>query len=419
VCKVLKALFLNDVGFQYGAGIAHLRQIQSFLKMGWDVSAICWSAGETNKVFPFFFPYMKGRWLGIESLPYLRTDCGISSQRITDTLVHKIRQSNPDVVIVGNIHGARWPLEMLLALKALPHRLVVYMHDCYWFTGRCAYTQGCSMHRTGCNQNCPTWEQYPSLPPDQIFDAWLLRRQLFCGSRGIPIATDSKWLLSELKNSMPSVTKADCVYCGLDESLFSPINKESARRLLGIPLDSFVILGGAVNLTEYRKGGHIFQKLVSMFQAEKDICFLVFGAQSNTLPNVYSTGLIRDYRKMPLVYSAADVFVNTSLEEAFGQTMCEASACGVPVVAFAVGGIPEIARHGINARLVYERSEVALAEEINFFRQEPTERLLYGRAGRELVESEFSLKAQGERWVQYLQSFEDLALDSKRASAPP
>ena len=105
---------------------------------------------------------------------------------------------------------------------------------------------------------------------------------------------------------------------------------------------------------------------------------------------------------MPLIYSAADIFVGTSLEEAFGQTFCEASACSIPIVAFEVGGIPEIARHRKNARLVDEQTSEALINEIEFFRQSPATRQEYGNCGRQIVETEFTLQAQGERWVQYL-----------------
>jgi glycosyltransferase involved in cell wall biosynthesis len=227
---------------------------------------------------------------------------------------------------------------------------------------------------------------------------------MFCGEDGIPIVTDSQWLLNQLRQSMPGVTSSACIYYGLDESLFKPLDKGLVRKMLGLPLDSFIILGGAVNLTDYRKGGHIFQKLSSLLKFQRDVCFLVFGAKSDSLPGAYSTGLLRDYRKMPLIYNAADIFVNTSLEEAFGQTMCEASACEVPIVAFPVGGVPEIARHGINARLVSEQNERSLADEVNFFRSNREERLNYGKSGRLIVEREFTLLAQGQRWMDYLES---------------
>ncbi|NJN85122.1 MAG: glycosyltransferase [Leptolyngbyaceae cyanobacterium SL_7_1] len=288
------------------------------------------------------------------------------------------------------------------------------MHDCYLISGRCAYTGQCTLYQTGCNHTCPTWEQYPSLQPDKIFDEWVLRRQLFCGATGIPLAANSQWTLGMAHKAFPGLTHAACLYYGLDEHLFKKIDKTLARHLLGVPEDAFVILGGAVNVSDYRKGGHIFNEVVAKLQG--DAHFLVFGERSQTWSNIQGTGLLRDYRKMPLVYSAADVFVGTSLEEAFGQTFCEAAACSVPVVAFNVDGIPEIARHDVNARLAYTIDPEALLKEIRFLMKNPARRHELGEAGRALVEAEFTLKRQGDRWINYLQSLATLESSESLAS---
>jgi len=192
----------------------------------------------------------------------------------------------------------------------------------------------------------------------------------------------------------------------LDESLFKPIDRSLSRRLLGIPQESFVILGGAVNVNDRREGGHIFKEIMAALSGRAQ--FLVFGAESGEMEGVYGTGLLRDYRKMPLLYSAADLFVGTSLEEAFGQTFCEASACAIPIVAFRVGGIPEIARDGINARLLDEIDASPLLEEIESFMADSEKRKAFGQAGRSLVEKEFTLARQAERWQQYLNAVAEL-----------
>jgi glycosyltransferase involved in cell wall biosynthesis len=132
--------------------------------------------------------------------------------------------------------------------------------------------------------------------------------------------------------------------------------------------------------------------------------FMVFGWNSSGMKGVHAAGQLRDYRKMPLLYSAADVFVGTALEEAFGQTLCEASACALPIVAFNVGGVSEVARHDVSARLVDEISASALLHEIRFFMDNPDAREAFGEAGRAIVESEFTLKRQGERWMEYLKN---------------
>jgi glycosyltransferase involved in cell wall biosynthesis len=207
------------------------------------------------------------------------------------------------------------------------------------------------------------------------------------------------------RSALHDVHHIELVYLGLDETLFSPLDKKLTRKILGITDDRLVILGGSVNVSDRRKGGHIFEKIVETFSDEA--LFVVFGAQSSGLRGVKATGLLRDSRKMALLYNAADIFLGTALEEAFGQTLCEAAACSVPIVAFNVGGVPEVARHDVNARLADTISADAIMNELRYLKESPDVRAKLGRAGRALVESEFTLKRQGERWMEYLMSVTD------------
>jgi len=258
----------------------------------------------------------------------------------------------------------------------------------------------------GCDESCPTADEYPVLAPKKIPAAWRLRREIFCGDTGVPLAANSTWTLDMARKSLQDMRFGWVVCYGLDERLFKPIDRSLARRLLGIPEESFVILGGAVNVNDGRKGGHIFKEIMAALSGRAQ--FLVFGAESGEMQGVYGTGLLRDYRKMPLLYSAADLFVGTSLEEAFGQTFCEASACAIPIVAFRVGGIPEIARDDINARLVDEIGASPLLEEIELFMADSEKCKAFGQAGRSLVEKEFTLACQAERWQKYLNAVAEL-----------
>jgi glycosyltransferase involved in cell wall biosynthesis len=173
-----------------------------------------------------------------------------------------------------------------------------------------------------------------------------------------------------------------------------------ARRLLGVPDDQPVVAAGAVTFDDRRKGGRVLADAVAALAAEAH--FLVFGNAAPQLGPVQGTGYIRDFRRMPVVYGAADVFLGTSLEEAFGQTYCEAAACGLPAVGFRVGGVPEIARDGVNARLVDAGDVDGMVRELRSLLRDPSARSEMGRAGRALVEAEFTLRRQGERWLDFV-----------------
>jgi len=401
----LKVLFLNDVGFQYGAGLAQLRQIQSFLLMGHEVKGMCWTQGPEGDI-PFIPHNATGFWTGMRQFPKAHPDKGYSEAEIIRSILHEIISFRPEIIIVGNLHNAKWPLRLLLALRDLDAVVVAYMHDCFLVSGRCAYPADCRLYEVGCNETCPTANEYPVLQSSQIANEWKLRREIFCGPNGVFLAANSRWTCNMAERSMDGLHYADVVYYGIDDQLFKPIDRNLARRMLGIPEDHFVILSGAVNVSDRRKGFHFIKEVVSALN--KEAVFYVFGQESSDMEGVRATGLLRDYRKMPLMYSAADLFVGTALEEAFGLTLCEASACGLPIVAFKVGGIPEIARHDISARLIEDFSLPELIKEIKFFMSNPQERQAFGERGRAIVESEFSLKRQAARWMEYLKRVVEL-----------
>jgi glycosyltransferase involved in cell wall biosynthesis len=393
----LYILVINDIGFQYGAGIATLRQIQSLLIAGYTVELLCLRQGP-EAMIPVNTPDMPGTWLGYTCLDYLDV---LEKKLILDTLVLEVALRKPDIVLVGNLHSANIPLELLPALQSLGCKVVAYLHDCYLMTGRCAYAGNCQKYKTGCDSQCPTAEEYPSLVPEQIAGQWQLRQKIFCGPNGVPLLANSEWTAAFARRALGGPRAVECLYYGLDTNLFSPIDRQYARKLLGLPENAFIVLGGAVNLNLPRKGGQIFIEIYQ--QLKNEVEFLAFGWHDvvKKVQSLHKIGLVRDYRKMPLIYSAADLFVGTSLEEAFGQTFCEAQACGLPVVAFAVGGIPEIARHGTGARLADTLTAQALIAEIRFFRANPDARADYSRAGRAMVEAEFSLQSQATRWRAY------------------
>jgi glycosyltransferase involved in cell wall biosynthesis len=325
---------------------------------------------------------------------------GCGNADIISTILAEIISINPDIVIVGNLHGAQWPLELFIALKGLGSLVVAYMHDCFLVSGGCAYPGTCRRYEHGCDDGCATANEYPVRNRLEIADAWKLRREIFCGPDGIPIAANSTWTVKMAHAALQDIRSAEVVYLGLDEKLFSPIDKKLVRRILGLPEDAFIVLTGSINMSDRRKGGHILKKVIKALS--KNVVFLLFGAESTRTKGVIATGLLRDFRKMPLLYNAADVFLGTALEEAFGQTLCEASACAVPIIAFNVGGVPEVARHNVNARLVNESDMSGILSDLNYFIRNPNERKRFGLAGRKLVESEFTLQRQGERWMEYL-----------------
>ena len=394
----LRVLFLNDLGFQFGAGIATLRQTQSFVLRGDQVMGLCSVKPSIDEDHGVNEPGWPGEWLGFHGLPELGRKRVCSDAQAASRLGLAVAGAYPDLVIAGNIHNARWPVSFLEALRASGAQVVAYMHDCHYATGRCAYAGACKLYQSGCNATCPTAHQYPALAPELIHDAWLLRRRLFAKG-GIPLAVNSHWTKRFALDAVPDA-RAEVIHYGIDTNVFSPGDKADARRRLGISGDRIVILGGAVNLQDVRKGGihlqSVFEKL------GKQAHGIVLGANSDGIAGAQPLGLISSQRRIRLVYRAADIFVNTSLDEAFGQMMLEAAACGLPIVAFDVGGVPDVSRHDVNALLVPAGDTEQLVQATDYFVRDAAARERFGNEGREIAVKEFSLQRQAENWTRYL-----------------
>ena len=154
------------------------------------------------------------------------------------------------------------------------------------------------------------------------------------------------------------------------------------------------------NLEDVRKGGSHLQTLFQRLSQRAH--GLVCGANSDDIAGAHAVGFIFSQRKLRLLYRAADIFVNTSLDEAFGQMMLEAAACGLPIVAFDIGGVGDICRDGVNARLVPPGNTEELINATDFFVRDPAARERFGNEGRKIAVEHFSLARQAENWTRYL-----------------
>lgn len=99
---------------------------------------------------------------------------------------------------------------------------------------------------------------------------------------------------------------------------------------------------------------------------------------------------------LPGYYRAADALVVSSRYESFGLVAVEALACGTPVVASAVGGLPSIVRHGENGLLVYWRCPEAFAEQLDALLEDDALRARLAARARPSIER-FGWRTIGDR----------------------
>lgn len=173
---------------------------------------------------------------------------------------------------------------------------------------------------------------------------------------------------------------------GIDMAVFRPQHRDQCRKDLDLPADVFVIVTGGASLNDANKNVPWLFEQLSHLPDLPGVIVLAFGEGSVPVPsalNVRFIGGIRERGDLARLFAAADVFVSASLMETYGLTLVEAMACGTPVVAFRVGGIPEAAPEGRGAILCALQDGAALIEAITELRNSPQLRERLGNLAHE------------------------------------
>ena len=274
-----------------------------------------------------------------------------------------------------------WINQGMLSLKGIQKILrsgkpVVWtMHDIWPATAICHLTLGCHYFINRC-ANC----KY--LPggggsSDLSSRIWQKKQQILADGNIYYVAC-SRWLESEAKSSaLLKGQKITSIPNPIDTHIYKKGNKQEARQRLGLPLDKKLILFASQRVTNVNKGmSYLIDACRQLGDLTKDLCEVVIlgGHAEEVLEQLpmkaHPLGYINDEQRVVDVYNAADVFVLPSLSENLPNTIMEAMACGVPCVAFKVGGIPEEIDHLKNGYVAAYRDAADLAKGIAWVLQE-------------------------------------------------
>lgn len=275
-------------------------------------------------------------------------DYGVISSYL---LLNRLELLQADVVNLHNQHlGYLNPLCIPLLGRAKP--LVWTLHDMQAFTGNCAHSLGCNRFTHGCGQ-CPDISSYPGLRLDTTDELWLDKSDaatLFSAH----LVTPSAWMRSKIEQSFLGSFPLTVIPNGVDTGVFRPIPKHTARQRLGLPQDRLILAftadGGLSN--PWKGGQYLLDALRYLAGRHPNILLLNIGGNytDRSLPMI-SIPYVFDPADLAVIYAAADLFAYPTLADSFGLVVLEALACGLPVVAFATGGVPEIIRDGENGLL--------------------------------------------------------------------
>ena len=322
----------------------------------------------------------------------------------TGSDITKLREfQEADVIHLHWINQGMLSLNGICKILRSGKPVVWTMHDIWPATGICHLTLGCHYFVNRC-ANC----KY--LPGgggsnDLASRIWQKKQQMQVDENIYYVAC-SRWLESEAKTSaLLKGQKITSIPNPIDTHIYKKGNKEEARQRLGLPLDKKLILFASQRVTNENKG---MSYLIEACRQLSDQCeVVILGGHAEEvveqLPmKAYPLGYVNEEQRIVDVYNAADVFVLPSLSENLPNTIMEAMACGVPCVAFKVGGIPEEIDHLKNGYVAAYRDAEDLAKGIAWVLKEAD----YESLSQQAVHKVMQCYSQQSVSVKYLEVYQ-------------
>ncbi len=268
--------------------------------------------------------------------------CGFGSKKATEKFIEWVKEYNPDVIHLHNLHGYYINIEVLFHyLKICGKKIIWTLHDCWAFTGHSAYCDAVNCKRwiSGCF-DCPNMKEYPASYVDRSKGNWIRKQRLLTSIPGMTLITPSWWLADLVKASFLSKYPVKVIHNGIDTSQFYPM-KNDFREFYGVG-DRFMLLGVATAWDEM-KGFSDYLKLAHELGNDYRIVLVGLTArQVRDLPdNVTGIEGTNSVKELAYIYSAADMLLNLSYCENYPTVNLEAIACGTPVLTYNTGGSPE------------------------------------------------------------------------------
>lgn len=302
---------------------------------------------------------------GIESR--LFDNHGLASRTSTHKFIRQIDEINPSVIHLHNIHGYYLNYRILfnyLKTKSIP--TVWTFHDCWPFTGHCAYFdfEQCQLWKTGCHPPCPCKRNYPkSVFVDASSRNWTLKKNLFTSLHNITLVPVSEWLSVLLQQSFLRDFPIQVIHNGIDLEVFNSC--DDTQEMTGrYGLQNKRIVLGVANKWEERKGLRDFIALKKILPNNYGIIIVGVNAkQQLSLPEgIIGINRTQNQKELAKLYSMADIYLNLTYEDNYPTTNLEAMACGTPVLTYRTGGSPEAI--DINTGWVVDQGDLSSVRDI-------------------------------------------------------
>lgn len=404
----MKILIVNTSDIDGGAARAAYRLHKALLDSGIDSQMLV--QNKTSDDYTVLSENKKvNKYLNklrpiLDSLPVRfyknRTKTLFSSSSLPfSNIVDRINDINPDIVHLHWICGGMIRIEDIARIKA---PIVWSLHDMWSFTGGCHYDEECKAYKKECGNCKVLGSQKENDLSRKVFKR---KQKVFNNKKDITIVGLSNWLNECSKSSTLLKNKNHINLPNpIDTDIFKPFDKNLSRELWNLPKDKKLILFGAMGATsDPRKGFKELSIAIQNLDKNLNIEFVVFGSSKpQNAPEfgfkTHYLGRLSDDVSLVTLYSAVDVMIVPSLQEAFGQTASEAMACGTPVVAFGATGLLDIVDNKVNGYLAKPFESKDLAHGIEWVLNNPNYDELCVNA-REKVMREFDSKVVAGKYI--------------------
>lgn len=304
-----------------------------------------------------------------------------------------------DILHFHNLHGGYFHPFSLAGLSRL-RPSVWTLHDMQALTGHCAHAFDCPRWRQGCGL-CPNLDVYPRVTADNTHRLWRDKQRIYACSP-LHIVTPSQWLAKHASQSLLQEHPLSVIPNGIDTQVFSPQDKAAARERLGIDPHILVVGSAAYSgpLHNFWKGGcFALEALEHLRPLYPDMLFLGRGnAEEIKDANIRLLPYAYDEADMATFYAALDFILYPSLADNCPLVVQEALACGVPVLAFEVGGIPELVENGLCGVVVPARDSAAFIKGAISLAENPRARQRMGHAARQRALTLYDARLMAQRY---------------------
>lgn len=360
----MKYLFINSVAGFGSTGRLVGQKCRELMAQGHTcvIAHGRWDLGDTDLPSVRIGSDWNHKIHGLESR--LLDNHGFSSRLATARFLKWVREYDPDVIWLNNIHGYYIHVGMLFAyLKTCGKEIRWTLHDCWAFTGHCSYFTfaGCGKWETGCG-SCIQKKEYPaSLLLDNSRRNYRKKKEIFTGVPNLTLITPSYWLRDLVKRSFLKEYPVEVVYNTVDTSVFHPVESDFKEKL---GIGDRIMLLSVANIWDTDKGYDDLVQLSAMLEPKYQLVLIGLNDEQRARLPKNMIGLPRTANLQELVkaYSAADLYISASMEETFGMTILEAACCGTKVLSYSGTASEEVCRaHG---GVVVDRGPEHLAEGI-------------------------------------------------------